>query len=65
MLEKEEFEEVSGCLNLIEGTGNVINKNFSWIITGKLFTEIVVPETEISCKKSWSYLFIPVLSVHN
>ena len=38
MLEKEEFEEVSGCLNLIEGTGNVINKNFSWIITGKLFT---------------------------
>ena len=60
MLEKDEFEKLSDCLDIVEGNGNIINKNFPFNITGNLVTELEVPDFEISCKKSSSYLFIPV-----
>ena len=60
MLDKEEFQNFSACLNIVEGKGNIINKDFTFNITGTLVTEQQVPGVEMSCRKSSSHLFIPV-----
>ena len=60
VLEKEEMEKFSGCHDIVEGNGNVINKDFNFNITGKLVTNLEIPDTEISCKKMWSFLYLPI-----
>ena len=60
ILEREEFEQFSGCLDIVQGNGNIINNDFNFNITGSIETEIEIPESEISCKKKSSFLFIPV-----
>ena len=54
------MEMFSGCLDIVEGNGSIINKDFKFNITGKLVTDLDIPETEISCSKLWSFLYLPI-----
>ena len=60
LLDKEELQKYSDCLEIVEGKGNLINMDFKFNITGSLVKELQIPSSEISCKKSSSHLFIPV-----
>ena len=60
VLEKEEMEMFSGCLDLVKVNGNIINEEFEFNITGKLVTNMNIPDSEVSCLKMWSNLYIPV-----
>ena len=60
VLEREEMEMFSGCLDIVEGKGNVINKDFEFTVTGKLVTNMEFANTAISCEKMWSILHLPV-----
>ena len=57
---REEMERFSGCMDIIEGNGNIINKEFPLNITGKHVTNIEIESTDISCKKMWQYIHLPI-----
>ena len=59
ILEKEEFERFSDCLNVVEGRGNMINSDFRFNITGKLITKAAFDTEEISCKRMSLHLPMP------
>ena len=60
VLEKEEMMMYSGCMDIVEGRGNIINADFQFNKTGKLVTDIDIPTEKISCRKMWSYLHLVV-----
>ena len=64
MLDVEEMERLSDCMEVVEGNGNIINSEFQINSTGKLVTEIDIPASQLSCQESSSilYLAIPIAS---
>ena len=65
VLDTEEMEKFTDCMDVISGRGNLINEDFDFEMTGKLVTEIDIPAHEISCRKTSSILYMAVPMPNN